>query len=300
MKYLPLCCLLSLTACTTPDVTEEIMAASELLVTSSATFRPRLETQAKAERRTAEGRLIAQGAEVYELQGCMQSDNFGIMADCRLVSAVDLSGGVVSASNSLDALDAIDGYFTSLLAIASSKSSDDVRQQANNLAAALKEASQARYVPLAQLATQATAKAEQAVAVTGFLASQVRVAQLRRVVRQADPAIEGLLQSVAAFLDLQSGMSAQHEMLLAAQTEVGFAQTSGDQVRYRRALDRLKARHAAFIKAQNASAGNSLRLLRKLHGELLKRLNSPGAPSEILAVVTEIRTVVDVIRKKDG
>ena len=230
----------------------------------------------------------------------MQSDDFAIMADCRLVSAVDFSGGVVSASNSLQALNAIDGYFKSLLALASSKSSDDVRQQATNLAAALKEASAAKYAPLAELAIRAPGTADQAVAVTGFLASQMRVAQLRRVVRQADPEIEGLLLGVAAFLDLQSGLSAAHEKLIAAQTEMEFAQTSGDPARYRRALDQLEARHAAFTKEQNASAGNSLRLLRKLHGELLKRLNSPGEPSEILAVVTEIRAVVDVIRKKDG
>ncbi|GLQ29312.1 hypothetical protein [Sulfitobacter pacificus] len=300
MRYLPLCCLLTVTACTTPDVTEEITAASELLATSSAQFRPQLETQAKVERRAAEGRLIAQGAEVYTLHDCTQSDDFTIMADCRLVSSVELGGGPVSASNSLQALNAIEGYFMSLLAIASSKSSDDVRQQADDLAAALKEASEAKYTPLARLATRASGKADQAAAVTGFLASQVRVAQLRRLVGQADKEIEGLLLSVAAFLDLQSGLGARHEKLVAAQTEMEFAQTSGDPVRYRRALDRLKARHNTFIKAQNASAGNSLRLLRKLHGELLKRLNSPGAPSEILAVVTEIRAVVDVIRKKDG
>ncbi len=300
MKYLPLSCLLALAACTTPDVTSQIKAASDLATTSTAKFRPTLQAQANKDVRKAEKTLIDQRQTVYELHDCDKTDAFGIMPNCRIVSTVDISGKPASASNALVAFDAVEGYFTSLLALASSQSSDAVRQEATALAAALKEAEKAKYAPLAKLASRGAKNADQAVAVTGFLASQVRVATLRRIVRQADPEIEKILQTVAANLDLKSDLGARHAAFILARGTVEETQLAGNPEKYRQALDTLRVRHDAFVKAQNSSAGNSFRLLRKLHGDLLKRLNAPGDTSEILATVTEIRSVVDIIRKKGG
>jgi hypothetical protein len=300
MKHLPLSCLLALSACTTPDVTEQIKAASDLATTSTAKFRPALQSQAKKDVRQAEKQLIAQRATVYSLRDCESTDDFGIMSDCRLVTAVNLSAEPASASQALAAFDAVEGYFAALLALASSQSSDAVRQEATALTAALKDAQQAKYAPMARLASHGAKHADQAAAVTGFLASQVRIATLRRIVRQADPEIATILETVAAHLDLKSDLGTHHAALITAQGDMEDAQLSGNTTLYRSNLDTLKQLHAAFIKAQNASAGNSFRLLRKLHGDLRKRLNAPGDTSEILATVTEIRSVVDTLRKKDG
>ncbi|WP_393925475.1 hypothetical protein [Yoonia sp. R2-816] len=289
--------ILFLNGCTVPNVTPEIASSVDLLAVTDSQLRPMLRSRAADEVRNAEQELILSGATVYETEDCDDSDEYGLMANCRLRFLADLDSGPVNATQALTALNEMEAYFAILLVLASDEDSNAVRTQAQELAKALNDAAEGKSAALATLAEDAGRRGDAFTATTGFLAGQYRIGALRSLVRRADPVIETQTLIIAAYLDLDGELSAAHSALVDAEEEVVNAQASGDPRRYSEAVESLKTAHFEYQTAQNESPSYVMKLLRQSHGQLLARLTTGGSAQEVLETVTEIESVINVLKE---
>lgn len=291
-------------ACTTPDVGAGIGEAASLLAETDQALRPTLNPLAATELVAAEEAAMASGKTIVELQGdCDYTLSRGsgqILTDCGLRENARPMTGPVNATQVIEALDILDDYFTALSKLASSESSDEVAARTAGLMDALASLGDGDGTGLDKLAKAATEQKPLVVKALGFVAAQVRVAGLRRVVRKADPLIGELTEAAVAWLDdLPGGMPAAQERLTGAEEAVTLAALAGDVGRQRAAAAELRAALAAFKTTEAASPATRLLMIRKVHGDILRRLSSPQSAAELLNTVEEIKAIAALSAGKE-
>jgi hypothetical protein len=291
--------LLLTAACTRPDVTAEIAAADTLLTQIDTDLRPALTVAAAAELRAAEMALMMSNQQVVSLEGPC---DLGLMEvevvarlDCRLETAANLPA-TPNATTTLEILTTLRGYLAGLNALATSKSPAAIQTNAAALTAALSEEGADRIAAFRSLAAVFENR-DQALAETlGFVARQRQAAGLRRAIQTAHPLIEELVEgAVAYFRTASTEIDVRHNDLLIASDRVADARIIANPAENRRATDALRAAYAAYRSAEAASPIADLIAFRDLHGALRDRITGATSLDEILALVTELQTVLDAI-----
>lgn len=296
--------LLALTACTTPDVSPGIGEAVSLLAQTDHALRPTLTPLAAAELSKAQEAAMKSGKTIVELQGdCDYTVSRGsgqVLTDCSLRENARPTTGPVNATQMVEALDVLGDYFAALAKLASSASSDEVAARTAGLMDALTALDKGDKAGLKQLGQTAADRKPLVVQTVGFVVAQARVAGLRKVVRKADPVIGALTETAVAWLDdLPGGMPVAQARLTDAEEAVTRAALAHDIGRQRAAAADLRGAFAAFKKAEAASPATRLLMIRKLHGDILRRLSSPQSAEELLATVEQVKAIAALAAGKE-
>ena len=295
---------LLLASCTVPDVSPEVAEAGTLLAATDARLRPALTPLAANELAAAEEAFMREGKTILALDGTCHYDEARqsgvVVTDCALTEFARPDKGAVNATSTLDALDAMAGYFAALAALASSQSSDEVAARTAGLIDALAALDHdGNPDGLRRAAQGAATRKDLVVRTAGFLAARYRIAALRKVVRRADPVFGRMVPVAAAYLDtLPGGLPAAQVRLEDAEEAMALAPTAGVAA-HRAAAVELRAALAAFRAAEAASPANRLLLLRRLHAGLLKRLSGARSAEDLLATLEDIKAIVDLTEKGD-
>lgn len=300
MRFVPLVLLLSVGACTTPNVSEEITAAQTLFRVTDEQARAELEQRAAQERREAEDDLIASQQIAIQLADCFASNSFDLSPNCRLVSAFDnIEGppGEPTASEVLVLFYALDGYFAALAAIATEGDADKVTTAARAVAQSIAEVETGGLERLAPLADYFEDYGDGLSEAAGFLAQQYQTAALRRTVIQADPVLSEALENAAQYYLNDGELEAARTRLQDAALRANIAQAEGNISVARDAINELKTAHEAFLNIQNESPAYSFYLIGEMHEQLKDKLTSINSSQEILQTLQRIETVISAFEE---
>ena len=287
------------TACTQPDVSAEITAASTLLEEVDTRLRPSLEAVAASELATAEAALMQAEQQVISLEGpcdlAALEELMEARLDCRLVNNAVLPD-TASATTTLEAITVMRSYLAALKALATSESPAAVQANAEALSAALSKNGAERVAVFRSLATVFEGRDQALAEPLGFLARQRQAAGLRRAVREADSVVAELTAAAVAYYRLEDvEIARRYEELLLAADHADDSGVLADPAANRRATDVLRSAYAAYRAAEAASPVSDFIAFRRLHKALHDRLLGLATPEEALALVTELQTVLTAI-----
>ena len=288
-----------LAACTTPDLGPGIGEATRLLAATDRELRPVLSPLAAAELAAAEEAAMRRGDLVLGFEG--DSDPYAardegkVLSECRLVEHARPLDGPVNATQTLLALDTLGAYYAALAALAASNAPDEIAARSAALIDGLnglsKDLGSGAFAGLG-------ARRDLIGRSSGFVANQARTAAIRKVVRKADPVIGDLTALAVAWLDeLPGGVPEAQAAFVDARGRLLEATEARNLAAQRDATQSLRKAHAALLKAEAASPANPLLMLRKLHGDLARRLSRPGSADDFLKTLAEIRAISDLARK---
>lgn len=298
--YLATALVISMPACTAPDISEELIAANTLLEQTSKPLKAELGPKAAAEFAALEEVYYSQGKKVVEIVGTC--DLFEARAkglarsDCKLRSLIDPGRVETNATAVLQAHTVLEGYFGALTVLSKADGTNEIEKQAGVLVSALKQTGQVQVSSFQKLSDAATEHGDLAVAAAGFAADQYRLGKLRQVVRRADPVIGRMTSIAAAYLDEASPELFQAaEELNLARLAVEEAILAKDPIAHKRAVKQLKKAFTDFKKAEANALVAGFLSLRELHAKLLRKLNGTASLEEIQAVLDDISELKDLI-----
>ena len=167
-------CIVLQAACTTPNVSREIGAGSELAETTGKDLRQRLSAEARNEKNAAEAIAIRNGFSVVGLEGsCDIASARGAgraRTDCALLEFVDPGEGPVNATSTLEAIDVLEAYFAALSDLAETTAPGEIASKSEALLTALEQTGSLQKESLQGLAALATENKSIVVKVVGFAA----------------------------------------------------------------------------------------------------------------------------------
>jgi len=294
---------LAIAGCATPDVSTPLSETRAQLMTVTQQVLPSITPLAAAERARAQDRAIEEDRPVVGLSGDCDTvasrATAQVLTTCNLVEFFDHRGDPGSATEVKEFLDIMDAYLTSLEALVASQTPQEARAQAQAIVIAFGTADSNRPAAFERLGASLRDRQDLIDEASGFLVNQARVSALRRVVREADGAIEEAVPIVAAhlsFLD-EDLLTAQTE-LLDAQEAVLLLEGAGDPAGYRLAVARLRTSHAAFLQAEADSPVVRLFLFRQAHARLLERATVGVTPTEFVTLLEDLRTLRDAAEEE--
>ena len=293
---------LGLAACTAPDLTTEIGEGRKLLAEIRTDTKPILEPLSKIEKTNADNRLILANKTVVELFGDCDTiaarDTPQVLSTCILNERSNPQSGAVNASATLQFLKILDAYFAGLERIATAGSVDDVKVQAQALVNAFGKPNDQRPAAFENLGNFVRGRETIIVQGAGFLLDQVRISQLRRAVRTADPILSQGFEIAAAYLEsISPNLLKANEELHTAEKSVIDIRASGQPDLHRKAIENLRTKHAAFKAAEAKSPVIKILLLRNLHSALKDRLSNAGSIEEIVMLLEQIRVISDAAQQ---
>lgn len=292
----------TLLGCTTPNVTQEISGATELIGEIKPVLTKTLAKQAADDLRRAENDLIVNGDIVLDLTGCDpidDADTYDLLPNCRLVNNADPNASRLNAYSVLAFMNLVDGYYAALSALASSQNADAIGAQTNALFVALEKAGAERNGALGILGTAASKNKDLGTRAAGFFANQYRIVSLRRVVRQADPLISEGAKLAAAYFDTEnSAMRRNQRLMLEASLAADSAAEAGNFAAQREALDQFKSAYSAFSEAERTSPATAFRLLARQHNLLLQQLDGTASAEQVFQTLTTIDEILIAYRKR--
>lgn len=305
MKHaVPLIFVWALTACTTPDVMAPLAQAREEFTAFSTGIEEHLLHDAEEEREREERRAIAADGGVIGFVGDCDTtvarlDASGV-SDCRLVEYFDPRDDAGSASELVDFRTIMDGYLTSLEALAGSKTPAQAQAQANAIVAAFGAPDAARPAAFERLGEVAR---EQQILIStsaGFFVNQLRVGALRRVIGQADAVLEDNLEVILAHLEpYDTDLLEAQARLLTARQNLLNAEGKDDPVAYVEAIENARTAYATFLKAQENSPVINFLQFRKSHAQLLARTRPGANVAEFVKYLEELRGLLDAANEEN-
>lgn len=294
--------LVSMAACTTPDISVELDAANKLMGETGKTLRTKLSAKAKDELTALENTFYRENQPVVEITGTCDPNSArakGLArSDCELRSLVDPGEDKTNATAVLQAVTVLEGYFAALTGLSKTKGTDEIKKQAKALTNALVQTGQIQADSFQQISEAAKEHSDAVVAVAGFAANQHQVSKLRQVVRKADPVVGDMTMIAVSYLDASNPeLVRAADEVSEAEKAVNDAQIANDPVAHKRSVERLRKAFNAFKKAEANTLSAGLLNLRKLHAKLLQRLNGTGSMDEIEALLDDITELYELIKK---
>lgn len=302
-RAISITCLLTMAACTTPDVTPTLAQARTEFIVFSSGIEAQIARDAAAERAREEQRALAADGAVIGFVGDCDTTvarlETVVLSKCNLVEYFDPRDDTGSASEVQDFLTIMDGYLTSLEALAASETPTQAQTQADAIVAAFEMPNAARPAAFERLGASLRARQTLIHTATGFFVNQARVGALRRAMQDADDVLEDGIPVIAAHLEpYDTDLILAQVSFTAARQTLLDAEGQSDPVRYAAAIRGARTAHAAFKQAEANSPIIKLFQFRQTHARLLA-LTQPGADTpEFVEYLEELRALYDAVKEE--
>ncbi len=292
--------VIGLTACATPDLSEDLGLMSETLDDATAPMRTNLQKTIAAEENRRIASYIADGQQPIKLApGCNLSRAATAPAtpeeitsgryDCAMLIRRDPADGKTNAELRADLLLVVTGYLSALQALSASTTSDDIRTSTASLLGSAQ-----KLVYLAEPGStnfgDILGKSPSSIsALTGFAAERAKHAWIRRIVTEADPAFQDAVTTIlAAIVDSRNDAYVTNlDRLLAA--EVAANQASKSQRPHR--IASLRQAFAAVEASKKSSNYYAIQSLGRAHTLLVGRVRRNVTLEEINGFIAEINEI---------
>lgn len=129
------------------------------------------------------------------------------------------------------------------------------------------------------------------------LAEAQRMRLIRKLVRDAGPGVDEILDRLIAFRDPDDGLTAAGEALNAAYGAMEDARRSGDRATYAAAVGRYEVVNADLRSRMIASDAGRLILIREAHVALVARLREPGDIESYVALIETLKALSDAFEQ---
>jgi hypothetical protein len=285
---------LTLSACSTPDLSAEVGTFSNAVTDVSSEYRSALaigpstirEGQIAAVVRDrkkvvqlSEGcDAIGTGDERYSVESCVVDDE-RVLPD---------EGSVARAAVQLDILA---DYFAALETLATARTATDVENAAAAATGSITEL--AKATGAGSVAKALSSRREAIGKAAGFAIEQYRYSRLRSVVRNADLPIARLLLDLqdTAIAHGQKDPKAAYDALRTAQDEMDAAKASGSDASYEAKVRAFYAAYDDFTVFRRRGLVPRLSMIRETHGALRDRLNAGASVAEILTLIDKLKAI---------
>lgn len=292
-------CMAALAACSAPDISPSLSASQALLDATIADLDPVLAPAMAAELRVAETQAAAAGRVIVDLPpSCL--GNLGnierALGDCRVLSRASPLDADVSNATQVDfALQALRDYFIALTDLVTATAPNEIRANTSALLSAVSALSAEDGSPLADLSARAQAIQPAASATAGFIANQMRLRAIRRVMTQADPVIfELVLLMQPELIALGDPAERARSRVIDAYEAYQAARSTSDVPTQVAAAAALRAAMDAAHRAEAASPLRRLYLLANMHSSTLDRLRSGGDLQDFERFVVEATDILQL------
>ena len=298
-----LICVLPMTACTTPDVSTTLARARTEFSAFSSGIEAQVLRDAAAERGRQEQQAIAADRAVIGFVGDCDTTvarlEAPVLSDCNLVEYFDPRDDAGSASELVDFQIIMDGYLTSLEALAASETAAQAQAQAEAIVAAFGMPEAVRPAAFERLGASARERKTLITTSTRFLVNQLRIGALRRAMREADEVLDGGFEVIVAHLEpYDTDLISAQERLTSARQKLLDAEGQGNPVAYAEAVEGARAAHAAFQQAEANSPIINLLRFRQTHARLLARTQPGADASEFVGYLEELRALFDSVNEE--
>lgn len=296
-------CSLAMTGCTTPDVSTELAQARAEFSTFSSGIESQVLRDAAAERDRQQQRAIAADRAVIGFVGDCDTTvarlEVAVLSACNLVEYFDPRDDAGSASELADFRIIMDGYLTSLEALAASETATQAQAQAEAIVAAFGMPDPVRPAAFERLGASVRESQTLITTSTRFLVNQLRIGALRRAMREADEILDREIEVIVAHLEpYDTDLVAAQESLLIARQKLLDAEGRGNPVAYAEAVEGARAAHAAFQQAEAKSPIINLLRFRQTHARLLARTRPGADASELVEYLEELRALFNSANKE--
>jgi hypothetical protein len=304
MKHaVPLICVWAVTACTTPDVSTPLAQARAEFTAFSSGIDAQLLRDAAAERSRQEQRAIAADRAVIGFVGDCDTTvarlEAPVLSNCNLVEYFDPRDDAGSASELVDFRTIMNGYLTSLEALAASQTAAQAHAQAEAIVAAFGMPDAARPAAFEQLGASVRERQTLISTSTRLLVNRLRVGALRRAMREADAILDADLEVIVAHLEpYDTALILAQEGLTTARQRLLDAEGQGNPVAFAAAVEGARAAHAAFQQAEASSPITNLLQFRQTHTRLFARTWSGADATEFVEVLEELRVLFDAMNEE--
>lgn len=304
MKYTALLlCMSTMTACTTPDVSTTLAQARTEFSAFSSGIEAQILRDAAAERGRQEQRAIAADGAVIGFIGDCDTTvarlEAPVLSACNLVEYFDPRDDAGSASELVDFQVIMDGYLTSLEALAASETAEQAQAQAEAIVAAFGMPEAVRPAAFERLGASVRERQTLITTSTRFLVNQVRIGALRRAMREADDVLDGEIEVIVAHLEpYDTDLIAAQERLTIARQKLLDAEGRGSPEAYAGAVEGARAAHATFRQAEAKSPIITLLRFRRTHARLLARTQPGADASEFVEYLEELRGLFDAVNEE--
>ncbi|MBA85529.1 hypothetical protein ACSSNL_08480 [Thalassobius sp. S69A] len=290
-------------ACTTPDLSGQIVQVSKMLDDTVKTTGPALQKAAEAERQA----LLRQAARSHKTavtlpKGCRQiieGELAKSVAHCHIqyhIAPQDRADSPILVSRALVAMQT---YFAVLGQIATTDSPDQIKANSASLLGALASAANAGdFAPLTGLHALVEGRGGALSATAGFFADQARIRALRRTIKDADPHLSKLVtNSHELFTQLGDTVKIRRDAVSDSMDAYTLALSQQDTAAQIMAVNKLQKAVQAMHTQEKVSPIRRLHLAYDMHRAMLTRLEGGPSLTELNTLTTQVAAIVTLLEE---
>ena len=289
------CVFFVVASCTTPNLSGELTSFSGSVGSVSSKYKTALGLDGEATIRAAEtDALVADRRKLIQLTSACQGVAGRIpgqsLDDCR-INRDNAEPPEISKARALNQLTYLADYVEALSLLATANTPAEIDTASATLINAVGALSGETGGGLVGLAADLKADKEAIGDSLNFAAEQYRYRRLRRIVAAADPAVARIVENLVQVAEAEGHATAAAEFakLRAAQTKMDLAKLQGTDAAYRTAITEFYAAFDAYKKALETGVVPQIYRISTTHNALLRRLESPKDPEEVLALLKQLK-----------